>query len=61
MKDFEWNQNRYKRGAVAVKIYGIWMDINDLKNNIKDFGDDAELKQLCEHGLKCYKAGRDIQ
>lgn len=55
-----YNDRRRSRGARAVQIYGLWMNESELKANIKEFGDDPELKKLCETGLECYKQRKDL-
>ena len=60
MNEIEWSKSRFKRGANAVRIYGLWMSLQDLDNNIKDFGDDEELNKLCERCKRCYLAGKKV-
>jgi hypothetical protein len=59
--DAYFNIRRNQRNADACNIFGLWMSKKDLKDNIKDFGnDDKELKELCEIGLKCYAQNKDL-
>ena len=58
---FRYNSRRRQRGARAVEIYGLWMNLEELKKNIIDFGDeDRVFEAACRRGLRCYAANREV-
>jgi hypothetical protein len=57
-----FNIIRNKRGVKACNIFGLWMSIKDLKNNliIAKAENNKEDIKLFKTGLECYKQNKDL-